>query len=121
TMETSFKPGMTPSISEELQAFLNGANEEEIVEIADDLDLFIQEKELRIRHFGFARDLDLALFILSDKKVITRPLSSFPYLKKAMDWDLDQYTISETGIHWPNLDIDISLRGLLQEEKILTN
>ncbi|WP_229206893.1 DUF2442 domain-containing protein [Dyadobacter crusticola] len=120
-METPFKPGMIPSISEELQAFLNGTNDEEVVEIADELDHFIQEKELQIRHFGFARDLDLALFILSNKKVITRPLSSFPYLKKAIDWDLDQYTISEAGIHWPNLDVDISLRGLLLEEKILIN
>jgi hypothetical protein len=119
-METSFKPGMTPSISDELQAFLNEANDEEVVEIADDLDRLIQEKGLKIRHFGFARDLDLALFILSDTKIITRPLSSFPYLKNAIDWDLDQYTVSETGIHWPNLDADISLRGLLQEEKILT-
>ncbi|TLU99612.1 DUF2442 domain-containing protein [Dyadobacter luticola] len=80
----------------------------------------ILESGLQIRHFGFARDLDLALFILNDKRVITRPLSSFPYLDKAQDYDLDQYRVSESGIHWPDLDADISLRGLLQDDKVLT-
>ncbi|WP_426291747.1 DUF2442 domain-containing protein [Dyadobacter endophyticus] len=117
-MEKSFKPGKIPLISKELQALLNGSDDDQVVDITDDLDRFIQTSGLRIRHFGFARDLDLALFILSDKRVITKPLSSFPFLKKADDYDLDQYTVSETGIYWYNLDVDVSLRGLLQEEKV---
>lgn len=119
-MKKSFKPGTTPLISEELQALLNEADENDVIDIADDLDQMILDKGLQIRHFGFARDLDLALFILNDKRVITRTLSSLPYLANAEDYDLDQYTVSETGIHWPNLDVDMSLRGLLQEEEVLT-
>ncbi|HWV30405.1 MAG TPA: DUF2442 domain-containing protein [Dyadobacter sp.] len=118
-MEKSFKPGKTPSISEELQVQLNASDDEQVVEIADEFDRYIQTNGLQIRHFGFARDLDLAFFILNDKRIITRTLSSLPYLANAEDYDLDQYTVSETGIHWPDLDVDISLRGLLQEEKVL--
>ena len=103
------------------EMLLNEADHNDVINIADDQDRFIQERGLRIQHFGFARDLDLGIFILSDKKVISRSLSSFPYLEKAEDWDLDQYVVSETGIHWPILDVDLSLRGLLQEKGILTN
>lgn len=119
-MKRSFKPGITPLISEDLQVILSESGDDDIIDIVDDFDRMILNSGLQIRHFGFARDLDLALFILNDKRVITRPLSSFPFLEKAEDWDLDQYTVSETGIHWTVLDIDISLRGLLREEKILT-
>ncbi|WP_143828734.1 DUF2442 domain-containing protein [Dyadobacter fermentans] len=119
-MKKSFKAGTTPSISKELQILLTEAGDDDVIDIADDLDRMILDSGLQIRHFGFARDLDLALFILTNKRVITRSLSSFPDLKKAEDYDLDQYRISEMGIHWPELDVDISLRGLLQEEKVLT-
>lgn len=119
-MKRSSNPGITPLISKELQLLLNEAGDNDIIDIADDLDQMILDSGLQIRHFGFARDLDLALFILNNKQVITRTLSSFPYLEKAEDYDLDQYTTSEMGIHWPDLDIDISLRGLLLEEKVLT-
>ncbi|SEI73076.1 Protein of unknown function [Dyadobacter sp. SG02] len=119
-MKKSFKPGITPSISKQLQTLLSEAGDDDVIDIADDMDRMILDSGLQIRHFGFARDLDLALFILNDKRVITRPLSSFPFLEKAEDWDLDQYTISQSGIHWTILDADISLRGLLQEEEVLT-
>lgn len=119
-MKKSFKPGITPLISKQLQTLLSEAGDDDVIDIADDLDRMILDSGLQIRHFGFARDLDLALFILNDKQVITRDLSSFPYLEKAEDYDLDQYRISEMGIHWPDLEVDISLRGLLQEEKVLT-
>jgi len=106
-------------ISKQLQTILSEAGDDDVIDIADDLDQMILDKGLEIRHFGFARDLDLALFILNDKRVITRTLSSLPYLANAEDYDLDQYIVSESGIHWPDLDVDISLRGLLQEEKVL--
>jgi len=118
-MKKSFKPGITPLISKQLQTILSEAGDDDVIDIADDLDQMILDKGLEIRHFGFARDLDLALFILNDKRVITRTLSSLPYLANAEDYDLDQYIVSESGIHWPDLDVDISLRGLLQEEKVL--
>lgn len=118
-MKKSFKPGTTPLISKQLQTLLNEAGDDDVIDIADDLDQMILDKGLQIRHFGFARDLDLALFILNDKRVITRALSSFPSLANAEDYHLDQYTVSESGIHWPDLDVDISLRGLLQDEKVL--
>ncbi|WP_353717814.1 DUF2442 domain-containing protein [Dyadobacter sp. 676] len=119
-MKKSFKTGTTPLISKQLQTLLSEAGEDDVIDIADDLDRMILDNGLQIHHFGFARDLDLALFILNNKKVITKPLSSFPFLEKAEDWDLDQYTVSESGIHWTILDADISLRGLLQEDEVLT-
>lgn len=117
-MKKSSGHGMTPLISEELQTLLNQAGNDDVIDIADELDQMIRDSGLQIRHFGFARDLDLVLFILNDKRVITGALSSFPYLQKAEDYHLDQYILSGSGIHWPDLDVDISLRGLLQDEKV---
>jgi len=119
-MKKSFKPGMTPSISKKLQDLLNDVGDDDVVEILDDLDRHIHDSGLKIQLFTFERQLDLAVFILSDRRIITKTLSEFFELENVIDYHLHQYRISENGIHWPDLDIDVSLRGLLQEEKVLT-
>ncbi|MBN8577016.1 MAG: DUF2442 domain-containing protein [Cytophagales bacterium] len=37
-------------------------------------------------------------------------------LANATEKQLHQYKLSRTGIHWPELDEDLSLRGFLKEE-----
>lgn len=117
-MEPSLKPGIQPSVSKELMDMLSAPEDESVVKVFDEFDRIIESGNLRIHDFGFSRDLDMAIFILNNKRIIQRALSSFPDLEKAEDYHLHQYQLSDYGIHWPDLDADISLRGFLVEETI---
>ncbi|MEO6283635.1 MAG: DUF2442 domain-containing protein [Dyadobacter sp.] len=117
-MKTSFKPGAPPSVSKDLTEFLSAQDDNDIIIDTDDLDKIILSNNLKIRHFTVFRDLDLVVFILNNKRIIQRPLSSYPALESAIDYDLYQYQISDSGIHWPEIDADLSLRGLLLEETV---
>lgn len=52
---------------------------------------------------------------LTDGRQIGVPISYFPRLLDASETDREDYVISGggIGIHWDNLDEDISVRGLL--------
>jgi hypothetical protein len=117
-MDTLSKPGIQPSMSKELTELLSGRDDHDIVVDTDELDKIILSNNLKIRHFTVFRDLDLVAFILNNKRIIQRSLSSYPVLEKAIDYDLYQYQISDSGIHWPEIDADMSLRGLLLEETV---
>ena len=115
-MKPLLKPGIPPLMSKDLMDLLSDAEDDVAISTSDDFDKIIESSSLRIHDFGFSRDLDLAIFILNNKRIIQRPLSSFPILEQAEDYNLYQYQCSDYGIHWPDLDADISLRGFLVEE-----
>lgn len=117
-MKQSFIPGMTPSISKKLADILSGDDNEELVVHYDEFDKIIHETDLKIKHFGFLRDLDVAVFVLNNSRIIQRKLSDFPELEAAIDYQLMQYRVSDSGIHWPDIDYDLSLRGFLMEEAL---
>jgi hypothetical protein len=48
------------------------------------------------------------------KKIIA-PLSDFPRLANATEEQLKLFRISDTGIHWSEIDEDISFAGLIRE------
>ena len=52
---------------------------------------------------------------LADGRRLAVPLAYFPRLDKATPGQREQYEISGngTGLHWPHLDEDISVEGLL--------
>jgi Protein of unknown function (DUF2442) len=50
---------------------------------------------------------------LSDGRILGVPLAWFPRLLPASPADLLKYELSSTGIHWEDLDEDISVAGLL--------
>lgn len=52
---------------------------------------------------------------LKDARTITVPLAWFPKLNEANDEQLHNYIImgDGEGIHWPDIDEDISVNGLL--------
>ncbi|AQG82641.1 hypothetical protein AWR27_21775 [Spirosoma montaniterrae] len=85
----------------------------------DEFDQLIGSKGLRIARFAFFRDVDVFLLILSNRRIISRPLSAYPSLVSATDIQLTNYTISDSGIHWPLLDVDLSLRGFLMEDAVM--
>ena len=50
---------------------------------------------------------------LMDGRTIGVPLAWFPRLLKAQPDTLAQFELSQWGIHWDELDEDISIEGLL--------
>ncbi|NIJ53400.1 DUF2442 domain-containing protein [Dyadobacter arcticus] len=117
-MKKSFKPGIPPLMSKDLIDLFADNEDGDITIDTDDFDKIISSNNLRIKHFISFRDLDLAVFILNNRKIIQRPLSSYAILEKALEQELSHYHVSDSGIHWPDLDADISLRGLLIEETV---
>ncbi|MBO0948890.1 DUF2442 domain-containing protein [Fibrella forsythiae] len=115
--------GGKPSVSSRLLNFLEGSEtsinaELPFQRIEDDFDRLIQRENLRIVRFVWIRELDLALVVLNNRRIISQSLSAYSSLHAASDDDLAAYTISTSGIHWPNIDIDLSLRGLLMDEVV---
>lgn len=50
---------------------------------------------------------------LSDGRAISVPLTSFPRLRNATRAQLENCELSPCGLHWEELDEDISVEGLL--------
>ena len=117
---------MKPSISKATKAYLKqlaadekaGKPIEEYMHEPDTLDRLIKEHNLRIAGLHFYPDLDLMLIVLSNKRIIQRKLSDFPRLRTASIQQLEAYQISRYGVHWLDVDEDLSLKGFLQEELI---
>ncbi len=84
----------------------------------DEIDRRIFEGGLRITEIYFNKELDSMIVLLNNHKVLQRRISTFPRLAKASLNELQNYEISRTGIHWPALDEDLSLRGFLKEEML---
>ncbi len=84
----------------------------------DAIDRLIYQDGLRVKVIHTHKDLDLMLVVLNNGKVLQRTLSFSQRLQQATAEQLSHYEfIGEgTGIHWPEVDEDISLRGFLEEE-----
>jgi Protein of unknown function (DUF2442) len=82
----------------------------------DPIDKMIFEDGLKIVTVFFHKELDVMLILLNNKKLLERKISLTNKLAQATEKQLHQYQLSRTGIHWPELDEDLSLRGFLKEE-----
>ena len=120
-MEPSSLPGVQPSVSSRLTDYLYADTDELVNVEGDEFDRLIAVEGLRINRFVFFRDLDLLLLILTNRRIISRRLSTYSFLQNATDQQLTDYALSANGIRWPTLDTDLSLRGFLMEEVVLTN
>ena len=111
-------PGGKPSVSNRLTDYLNqpDADSDELIE--DAFDVLIHQEQVRISRCIVVRELDLLLFVLNNRWVISQTLSAYPLLDNASDDALTAYTTSASGIHWPEIDADLSLRGLLMGEVV---
>jgi hypothetical protein len=58
-------------------------------------------------------DEDSMWLDLSDGRVLGVPLAWFPRLLKASPAQREQVEVSTHGLHWDDLDEDISIAGLL--------
>lgn len=82
----------------------------------DPLDQLIFEDGLRMQQVWLNRALNLMVVLLNNKKVLKRPISDFKRLAAATEAQLNHYENDGIGIHWPDLDEDLSLRGFLKYE-----
>jgi hypothetical protein len=84
----------------------------------DTLEQIIFEQGLRIRGVHAYGELDLLLFVLNNGKVLRRKISTSTRLRQASQETLDDYHLISggVGVHWPQVDEDVSLKGLLKAE-----
>jgi hypothetical protein len=84
----------------------------------DAIESLIIKEGLRIEALDFHPEQDMMLVILNTKVALSQNLSAYPSLKRADKAQLQQYKLvgGGTGVHWPLLDEDLSLKGFLQSE-----
>ena len=84
----------------------------------DELETLIYKGGLRIKAIHFHQDIDMMLIVLNNKKVFQHPISVYARLKKATYKQLCHYKLigGGTGVHWPDVDEDLSLKGFLRDE-----
>ena len=84
----------------------------------DAIEKLIYEEGIRIDAIDLHPELDVMLIILNTKAVLRQKLSAYKLLKAADKNSLLQYELTGngTGVHWPLLDEDLSLKGFLRDE-----
>jgi hypothetical protein len=87
----------------------------------DSIEQLIYDEGIRIKEIDVHPDMDMLLIILNTGSVLQEKLSRYTRLKGAPTDDLMNYQLigKGTGIHWPELDEDLSLKGFLRNS-ILT-
>lgn len=90
----------------------------------DAIERIIFDTNLSIKHVEVKSDIDKLLVFLNTNHILAFDLSSFKGLKNASAKDLKKFELigNGTGIHWTNLDEDLSLKGFLKNalQKMVT-
>ena len=74
--------------------------------------LEIEVGDLRPRSIAFTRD-DLVVTLADGRKIAT-PLAWYPRLLNATPAQRQNYEIMPMGIHWPDIDEDLGIAGMLR-------
>lgn len=84
----------------------------------DAIENLIFNEGLCIETVDIHPELDIMTIYLNTKAVLSQNISSYKLLKGADKVQLLKYELigGGTGIHWPLLDEDLSLKGFLQDE-----
>ena len=84
----------------------------------DSVESLIYEEGIRIQALDIHPELDLMLVVLNTKAILRQKLSSFTRLANATKEQLHnfQFIGEGTGIYWPDVDEDLSLKCFLQNE-----
>ena len=82
----------------------------------DSLESIIFESDLKKVAIDFHQEINTMLVVLNTGSIINSAIDITDRLKGASIEQLKDYTIMAkgTGIHWPSLDEDISLKALLR-------
>lgn len=84
----------------------------------DTIDHLIFTEGLRIQAIDIHPELDVMTIYLNTAASFSQHISSYKLLRGAEKSQLLKYELigGGTGIHWPLLDEDLSLKGFLQDE-----
>lgn len=74
--------------------------------------LEIDVGDLRARSVAFT-ETELVVTLLDGRRIAT-PLEWYPRLMKASSAQRENFEIMAMGIHWPDLDEDLSIAGMLK-------
>jgi hypothetical protein len=77
--------------------------------------LEIDVGDLRPSAVAFTRG-ELVVTLADGRKIVT-PLSWYPRLERASAKQRANYEIMPMGIHWPDLDEDLSVAGMLKGQR----
>ena len=67
----------------------------------------------RLRPVNVKIDDEYLTVTLEDGRIISTPLVWYPLLEKATAAQRSDYELMSDGIHWPELDEDLSIAGML--------
>lgn len=83
----------------------------------DAIENLIYSEDLRIESVKLSPQLDVLYIQLNNHLVFVAPISSYKRLKNASPEHLKHFKLiaNQTGIHWPEIDEDLSLKGFLKE------
>jgi hypothetical protein len=71
----------------------------------------MSEKAIKIRHVRV--DEKYLTVEFADGRMLVTPLSHYPTLQRATGEDRAVFEIFGRSIHWPRLDVDLGIEGLL--------
>ena len=77
--------------------------------------LEIDVGDLRARSVAFTAT-ELVVTLVDGRKIAT-PLEWYPRLGQASSAERQNYEIMPMGIHWPDLDEDLSIAGMLKGQR----
>jgi hypothetical protein len=82
----------------------------------DSLEQLIYSEGVKIKAVDIHKDLDILLVILNTGFVLKEKLSNYFQLSQATNSQLLNFQLigNGAGIHWPDLDEDLSLKGFLR-------
>jgi Protein of unknown function (DUF2442) len=70
-----------------------------------------------IRPVSVAFTTDDLVVSLADGRKVATPLAWYPRLRNADDASREHFELMPLGVHWPELDEDLSIAGMLQGRK----
>jgi hypothetical protein len=71
----------------------------------------MSKKAIKIRHIRV--DANSLMVEFGDGRVLVTPLNHYPTLQRASDEDRAVFEVYGRSIHWPRLDVDLGVEGLL--------
>ena len=72
--------------------------------------------DLSLRIRGAVYPSELIVGLAGGRRIAT-PLEWYPRLAKASGAQRENYEISPLGIHWPDIDEDLSVAGMLKAQR----
>ena len=81
----------------------------------DSLEQLIYSENISIQAIDIHPDQDLLIILLNTGGILRETISKYPRLQGASEEQLKNYRLfgKGTGVHWPDIDEDLSLKGFL--------